>query len=73
MSFIASVPFGVTACPLPAGKVALTATGAMVKSGVPPVITTLQVEWPASTVIPVRLMVPTRWAPADGLSTVKET
>ena len=59
--------------PVAGGKVALTATAAIVKSGLPPVMTTLQVEWPASTVIPVSVIVPTRWAPPDGLSTVKET
>ena len=48
-------------------------TAGIEKSGVPPPIVVLQVEWPASTVILVRVIVPTRWAPLDGLSTVKET
>jgi hypothetical protein len=44
-----------------------------VKSGFPPVIVVLQLEWPESAEMLVRLIVPTRCEPEEGLSTVKDT
>jgi hypothetical protein len=44
-----------------------------VKSGLPPLIVVLQVEWAPSTEMLARLTVPTRWTPEDGLSTVNVT
>ena len=73
VSFIVSVPVWVTDCPLPGSNVLLTVTAGIVKSGLPPLIAVLQPEWPASAVMLASEIVPTRWAPEDGLSTVNET
>lgn len=73
VSFIVSVPLGVTLWPFPGPKTLLTVTAGMLKSGLPPEIAVLQVECPASTVMLDRLTVPTRCEPEDGLSTVSET
>ena len=73
VSFIVRVPFGVTLWPLPDPKTLLTATAGMVKSGLLPPIAVLQPEWPESTEMLDRVIVPTRCEPEEGLSTVNVT
>ncbi len=73
VSFIVRVPVAATLWPLPGEMTSLTLTGAIVKSGLPPEITVLQLECPESTLMLASVTVPTRCTPEDGLSTVNVT
>jgi hypothetical protein len=73
VSFMVSVPDWVTLCALPVGKLFLTTTAGIVKSGVPPLITVLHSLWAASAVMLDIEIVSTRCAPCEGLSTVMAT